>query len=816
MNHLPWPKNDQLPPFEVPYKCNEEPSYDGLDFPKYPFRRGWTTPERKHGWMECSPETAAIRAQSWLFFGLLDAFLGTRFKKHEWICHSQLSDNLIVNSGLLPLRLSDLVRAAKKGTLARDYNLSSAVEVQEHWNKVFLTANVELQILDIHMNKSQDHNLMLIGLSISLLLRSIQRMVKQLTWRDEVAPTMCDVDLDPAKFSLLQMMDRNWCEAQAGHFFLVNSPFLNHYLSGLPRPATKSDHSECTLWKCVGNTVNEETYESRHVMSSCSCQFLGPDVSQITGLVSTDRIPLIRLSISSGQPRLEVVAANRDTRYMSISHVWAGGLGNFRNNQLPTCQLLKLYHCLRALDDFNPKEPSVSLYQFSMPKFGLELLDWIRSASSHQLTAMFPSRVLQRLPLSHGVSPSAQTPQSVLFWMDTLCIPVHREHYSLRLKAIGNMALTYVAAEKCLVLDPELLQIHMRDLSATQANAHMLCSGWVGRSWTFQEARLSRAWYAQFADGLYNPNSVENAALEHRLYSDWNLYKDDAHEIATETMIWYHNMPAIRQSDIYRSQSQHVLHSPLYNFITVWNHLASRFTSKPEDVHAILANTTDLSAGEVLALPYDQRMKAILRAQPALPTALVYARGQKIRDPLNRWVPTYPANGYLNEGYGQLTPTDTGYLLDTSEANPIGFVVDKHTPRYSQLRILDASGTDAIWIRFNPELDGPPITYETAGEILAVCYVVSDLSRSLKHNAIGRPLRGARFALRRQEGKRLHLAYEYSFSYTHESRWIPPDEDAHSIVLAQKTDEGAEFHVDCGKCSFYLHTCGFPFLNDPI
>lgn len=808
MNHLPWPKNEHLPPFEVPYMCTGEPDYDGLEFSKYPFRRGWTTSVDKYGWMDCSPETAATRAQSWLYFGLLDAFIGPRFNKHEWICHSRRSNIWVVDSSRLPLCLSDLVRSMKKGTIAGEFNLCSPIEIIEYWNNIFMEANVELQILDAHMNKSLDNNLMLIGLSISLLLQSLQRMVSRLTWRNDVDPTMSDIVLPSPKFCLLQMMDRSWCQAQAGHLYSVSSPLLSYYLSGLPRTAVSSDHSQCRWRKCVGNTVNEETYEPRHVMSSCLCNSVGPDVSQIASLVSSDCIPLIRLSIGSGQPRLEVVAADRDSRYMSISHVWAGGLGNFRDNLLPTCQLLKLYDRLKALEDFNPEVPSIKFYQFSMPKFGAKLLDWLRSTLkfSIRFIDMLPHSIIQGHAWNHAANVSLERSQSVLFWMDTLCIPVHREHFPLRLKAIGNMALTYVAAEKCLVLDPELLQMRMGELSATQINAHMLCSGWVGRSWTFQEARLSRAWYAQFADGLYNPNSIENAALEHRLYCDWHLYKDDAHQIATETMTWYHNMPAVRQSDIYKSQSRQLLVSPLNNFITVWNHLESRYTSKPEDVHAILANTTDLSARDVLDQPYDRRMKAILRAQPALPADLVYCTGQKIRDPLNRWVPAYPDDGYLDEYFGQLTPTDEGFLLDTLEANPVGFLVDKHTPRYRQLRILDASGTDPIWIRFHAEVNGPPIDHQTPGEILAVCYVVGHLSTSLKHRPIGRAFPGARFALRRRDGRRLRLAYEYSFLYTHESRFLHTNEDEHPIVRAERTDEDAEFHVDCGESPFNINT----------
>lgn len=62
--------------FLVPFVCADEDGYDGHDFLEYPFRRGWTTLKDPFGWCECETQELAIRAQSWLYFGLLSAWLG--------------------------------------------------------------------------------------------------------------------------------------------------------------------------------------------------------------------------------------------------------------------------------------------------------------------------------------------------------------------------------------------------------------------------------------------------------------------------------------------------------------------------------------------------------------------------------------------------------------------------------------------------------------------------------------------------------------------------------------------------------------------
>ncbi|KAL9599637.1 MAG: hypothetical protein Q9219_003721 [cf. Caloplaca sp. 3 TL-2023] len=389
--------------------------------------------------------------------------------------------------------------------------------------------------------------------------------------------------------------------------------------------------------------------------------------------------------------------------------------------------------------------------------------------------------------------------------MDTLCVPVGPAFKKLRQKAIGSMALTYAAASKCLVLDPELSQISAKGLSGLQLNAHVLCSNWVRRSWTFQEAKLSRVWYIQFQDGLYNPNSIENANLEHRLYNHWNLDESDAHALASEAIIWYHDMPPARSLDLGQNQARReLLYIPTYLFETIWNNLVSRSTSKPEDIHGILANLLDLNATEVLAFPLEDRMKAILCDRETLSPGIVYSKGRKIQDPTNRWVPIFPSTGYLSPSYGQMRRIDGGYLLDTENANPVGFIVDRSTPRYSKLRIVDSSvSTSTFWITFWREDDGPKVDFEAPGDKLAVCYVLGDLKETIERRTASRRMQGARFALRRLEGETLHLVYEYSFSYGVQLRnpFLEKEEE-YPIVHAKRTGENAVFQIDCDFTSF--------------
>ncbi|KAI4280821.1 MAG: hypothetical protein L6R35_005819 [Caloplaca aegaea] len=801
MNHLPWPKNGDVPPPEPPYVCEGELDYDGFEYQGFPFRRGWSRPEAKFQWMNCAPTLIAKRAQVWLYFGLLKVFLGRSFRKQDFISLSHHSNSWILNSRTFPARFPNLVSSIKNGSIASIIGYSSREDLREQWNEAYLEAKLHLEVLNVHMNDSSasDEILRLVAAPIAILLQSLQRVAQEIFWLDDDPPAMCGTNQVPAKLSLWMMLDANRCQAQVGTFFQLYSPFLNHYVSGLPCHASQNDHEQCSWDGCVGNNVREASYKTQHVQQMCSCNFIGPDPHQLHHLVRNNAIPLVELNIVSGQPKIKLVPAQLGTRYVTLSHVWAGGLGNFKENRLPICQLLRLYDLLNRLDNFRPSSPEFIVFQFQRAVwFTLATRALLRTWALLSTASMRVWALIAQVVRGDNSNNEAKLCRPMYFWMDTLCVPVDPQESPLRRKAIGNMALIYAAGQRCLVLDPELQHISMDGLTLTQLNAHVLCSTWLTRSWTFQEAKLSREWCAQFEDGLYNPNCTENAALHRRLQNDWVLHQDDAHSLASEIIGWYHDMPAVRQLSITANQSARLLSDATNSFITVWNHLVSRSTSKMEDVHGIMANTLDLSAVEILALPVQERMKAILRTQESLPAALIYNSAPKINDTRCRWVPLYPHETYFSDLYGVLIPSTNGFLLDKSRGNPVGFLVDPSVPRFEKICLAESCGSSPLWITFLAEPDGPPVSFEAPGDTLKVCYVVGHLEKSTKYQDLGRRSAGARFALRKVEGKTLRLVYEYSFLYSHQPRKHFESRETFETISAERTDADAEFCVESG------------------
>ncbi|KAI4252122.1 MAG: hypothetical protein LQ352_004463 [Teloschistes flavicans] len=799
MNHLPWPQNEQYLPLQVPYVCENLPDFDGLDFQDYPIRRGWSTPGNKLQWIDNCTRITGQRLQNWLLFGLLHVFLGRHFKKQDFIAWSSSSSNWIIDSTRLPHVCSDVIGWIQKDARLSRVGSSARKELRQKWENAFFETKFQYEFLNGNSDIKEDDELRLVISPVPILLQSLQRFAGRIFWLDEEIPTIGEVDLVPAKLSIQRMLDEHWCKSQVGNLYQLYSPFLNHYVSALPRPRLINHDGVCSWDDCVANNVDEKTYKTQHVRDTCACRFIGTDAGQLAKLIRNNRIPIAQLRLVNGQPEIELVAADFGMRYVSISHVWAGGLGNFKANELPSCQLARLYKLLDDLTQFRPSEPQVPFFEFQLRR-----PDWlepyfrdlqplrrlvVRNAAWTKQTV----NSIYRNCLSR--SRSTITPP-VYFWMDTLCIPVNPQHKDLRQKAIGNMALTYAAAERCLVLDPELQRIEMKELTALQLNAHMLCSTWLTRSWTFQEARLSRAWYAQFADGLYNPNSRANGFLHHGLYGNQIIYRSDAQRLESYMIDWYHKMPAVRQIEITANQKRRLLSDSAQTFITVWNQLCSRSTSKPEDVHGILANTLDLSAEEVLGLPLRDRMKAILKAQESLPASLIYNSDIKIKDATCHWVPLYPESSRLSELGGSLTQTADGFLLDQNHGNPVGFLVDPSLPREAKIRLEYAEDAEPLWITFNIESDERPIAWAATTDTLAVCYVVDSFQRSLWNISVSRRPTGARFALRSIDGKTLHLVYEYSFLYSLRRR-LGREEDYLS-VQAERTGEDAVFHIDCG------------------
>lgn len=221
----------------------------------------------------------------------------------------------------------------------------------------------------------------------------------------------------------LQMLEKGWCLHRIEYLADRYDMKLVQQLSEL-QPLRKEDHGACIdQTSCIAYNVNPATYRTRHVTSDCSCEYVDAPYEKIKRICSRGSVPLISIQQDSDS-RFTIKAFERSfrSRYVAITHVWADGLGNPSACALPTCQIKKLNSALVGLEG---------------------------------------SR--SRLKASN---------KPILFWMDTLCIPVKDEDVAFRIAQIDSMASIYKGAWICLVLDAELMKINPVDSSTTKFRNH--------------------------------------------------------------------------------------------------------------------------------------------------------------------------------------------------------------------------------------------------------------------------------------------------------------------------------------------------------
>ncbi|KAJ4987696.1 het domain protein [Stagonosporopsis vannaccii] len=507
---------------------------------------------------------------------------------------------------------------------------------------------------------------------------------------DTLGPQGASAPSEPAALALAleRQFDRlGWCPHQFRRLQRDRSPATLRYLSTLDRRNYRSSHHGACHGRpcCVANNVNTTLYVTKHTQTCAgSCSFVAVDYSHVVDIIAAGGVPIVGIQVEPAsavdEPAFRLIVTPRTiaTRYTVISHVWCDGLGNPFANALPTCQVQRLYHQLRSL----PREHESSVFSV-----GSLQVDWWRQ--------------------SFMLDPESQPP---LFWMDTLCIPVHPEHAALRNKAINQMASIYAAAVQELVLDAELLQCEASNSPALDVLARMACSAWMTRSWTLQEGVLARECVFQFKDCavdpthewcLYGPRpgaptrpltvSFPDPTDEHQwevyeelynvlwhtLHQDWKTsYRRDPPKPVERWGLWdlgrprvghpaekVYQLPAVEglpgrdgngRNKTDRFMIQLGKEHRLKQLVDTWNELAHRSTTMPEDLHVIIANLLDFNADSIMRLPTrEERMRAMVLSFELLPISLFYNTGPKWCDNIgavsnNQWIPIEPSKSELS------------------------------------------------------------------------------------------------------------------------------------------------------------------------
>ncbi|KAF7507932.1 hypothetical protein GJ744_009966 [Endocarpon pusillum] len=250
--------------------------------------------------------------------------------------------------------------------------------------------------------------------------------------------------------------DAGWCPRTLhilkGQLKSLATSMLSAYKSHDSAILRRQSHVNCDAMEpCQAKSVNADgIYVTKH-HPRCpdpdpkGCPFIEPDSKEkILAEIEKDNFPLLRYQDDTKQ--LQVVPYEPHEKYATISHVWADGYGNPYDNKLWRCQL----------DYF------------------------------HTLFKELPAR------------PPGQ--EYVLFWIDTLAIPVGKSQREkeLRKRAIRRIHDIYTKARYTVVIDNGLIQMKPSTYEGTAMK--ILASGWMRRLWTLQEAYLSKRLLFAFKD----------------------------------------------------------------------------------------------------------------------------------------------------------------------------------------------------------------------------------------------------------------------------------------------------------------------------
>jgi hypothetical protein len=403
--------------------------------------------------------------QNYLYFGLIHEVLGEYTKLSKFITENKLGEPILTTATLE----SCLVQWGDESRERIASDESEKLKEHAKWNHVYkllihawgigmCKANID----DVHTFDER------IWLSLAVLCETFASLALDVIRDREIFPLpnlwrhTINSYTGMGKLLLNSMRKSGWCPFDIKRIDLTTySCGTLYYLSQMEPTRESFDHSDCTEETCLGMVI-EDTYSPRHTKNKCrSCN----DISEVESVIDALRgpgLPLLQQQSKKpgrfssiiprqvrktfrrkGSPCFKVIPSSGSTEFVSISHVWAEGLGNPKGNYLPQCSL-----------------------------------GWI-------------SQLVNALP-------KKATTETMPFWIDTLCVPV--APYDMWVTGMNRLRIPYREATHVLVLDSYLYTRDSSTLSNLEIFARVICCSWSRRLWTFQEGRLARSLWFQFAD----------------------------------------------------------------------------------------------------------------------------------------------------------------------------------------------------------------------------------------------------------------------------------------------------------------------------
>ena len=474
---------------EIPFVATV---YNGGPFLTYPAQKGWPWPLSynqdgliPHDLYLSLPSIPTSDQESffqtWLFFGLLQAFMKDEFDANHY------KESTGGRTRITTAKLFENMRRM----WAKQVQQSSKDKVVQ-FRTVVNCLNLVAQVLracnddfDWRIKLSIASLCEVFSATVTLAYASLG--VKEPTIH---IPTHLGLHLFEQNRKE-RMLSAGWCsndiEIAAERFSSVQTLY---FLSRMRKLDAQRDHHGCRHDMCKWNQISKDEYQTLHLRQTCHCPDITPPVHELELCLSRHRLPLLKLKNIHGElhkVQIEVVEYSGKEKYVAISHVWAYGLGNPITNALPRCQVAHLGELIIKLDSAATNEAN----QNSEAK--------VQMSENHT-------------QLLFGSVADAE----IYLWIDTLCCPVSPPES--KALAMELLAYTYQQASYVLVLDGALVVCDYAEIPVYEAIARIFTLAWLQRLWTLQEGVLAqdRLWF-QFKDRPVNLRALMYARFEHNI-----------------------------------------------------------------------------------------------------------------------------------------------------------------------------------------------------------------------------------------------------------------------------------------------------------
>lgn len=506
--------------------------------------------------------------QSWLFFSLLREVLSPRIRNEEFL--SSNHDIIYLDTASLDHWISRWrEHYTNANVAARQQTRMKTASRLRHATFIlsWLAGAFEMRMI----------NSRFVSQELEVVLRClVQTLEFRLLPDDLPRQRVVQDDIHICHWLSQRLLMQHWCPNQVamlGHTLDVPSLY---YATLLGYDASGRSHAPCSPSLCRANQIDQSTYRTIHTQSACHCDYLGPSSAVLTSLIEAERIPVIDVHHNSSGA-LSVGVSNQDEQvpYVAISHVWADGLGNPTDNQLPTCQLQRLLQLVRSI-----------------------------------------------------------LPGRPLFWCDTLCVPVRPAE--LRRKAIWKMRDIYEKAYTVLIIDASLKEVR-HDVPPEELLMRITCSSWVRRLWTFQERILARRLSVVLRKNTIADVDLAHKSVHTFLrHADTGLMSAASYHsaLALEASGFYRTrLPS------YRLLLESEEARKAVDFGQVWQNVQWRMTSWPSDEPICLATALSIDLPTILETPEEERFKKILSKLDGFPPYMIFASYERMTETGWRWAP---------------------------------------------------------------------------------------------------------------------------------------------------------------------------------